>query len=83
MNAKEVFELIKEFFIEEFEIEEDKITEEANLFEDLEMDSLDALDMVSMLESKIDIEVDEEELKSIRTVKDVVDYIMGQIKNAE
>jgi len=83
MNAKEEFELIKEYFIEEFEIEEDKITEEANLFEDLEMDSLDALDMVSMLESKIDIEVDEEELKGIRTVKDVIDYIMGQIKNAK
>lgn len=75
MNREEVYNLIKVFFTEEFEISAEKVVPEANLFDDLALDSIDALDMVGMLEARLGIEVREEDLKAIRTVRDVVDYI--------
>jgi len=54
---------------------------EANLFDDLAFDSIDALDMVGMLEARLGIEVREEDLKAIRTVRDVVDYIGVKVGN--
>jgi acyl carrier protein len=76
MNKEEIFELIKEFFVDEFEIPEDKINPKSNLFEDLDLDSIDALDMVGMLESKLDIEVEETEIADIRTIEDVINFIL-------
>ncbi len=80
MDRNEIFSLIKEYFIEEFEIPEEDIKPEAELFTDLELDSIDALDMVSMLESKYEFEVDEEEVKKIRTIQDIIDFIINNIK---
>lgn len=76
MTKDDAFDLIANYFNEQFEIDRDKITLEANLFEDLKLDSIDALDMAGMLESELDIEVEEEELMAIRTVKDVVDFLL-------
>ncbi len=75
MNREEIYNLIKVFFTEEIEISAEKAVLEANLFDDLALDSIDALDMVGMLEARLGIEVREEDLKAIRTVRDVVDYI--------
>jgi len=82
MKSEEVFGIIKDYFINEFEVPEEKISLEANLFTDLGLDSIDALDMIGMLESRTDIDVDEEELKKIRTVKDVVDYVVKKMSDA-
>jgi acyl carrier protein len=65
----------RSFFTEEFEIPAEKVVPEANFFADLALGRIDALDMVGMLETRLDIEVREEDLKTIRTVRDVVDYI--------
>jgi acyl carrier protein len=76
MTKEEAFKLISNYFNEQFEIEHDNIKPDANLFEDLKLDSIDALDMAGMLESELDIEVEEEELMAIRTVQDVVDFLL-------
>jgi len=81
MDRKEIYDLIKTYFIEQFEIPQEKIKPEARLFKDLGLDSIDALDMIGMLESKIDFEVNEKELKKIKTVQDVVEYV-AKIVNA-
>ncbi len=75
MSRDEIFTMIKEYFVKEFEVPEEKITEKAILFDDLELDSIDALDMVAMLESELKIEVDEEEVGVIRTVEDIIDFL--------
>jgi acyl carrier protein len=75
----EVLELISKYFQEEFEIPAEKITLDARLFDDLGLDSIDALDMVGMLEAELDIEVNEEDIKAIRTVQNIVDYIMRTV----
>ena len=76
MKRDEIFIFVKKYFTDTFEIPENKITLNANLFEDLELDSIDALDMVGMLEAEMNIETDEKELKKILTVQNVVDYII-------
>jgi acyl carrier protein len=83
MSREEIYNLIKIFFTEEFEIPAEKVVPEANLFEDLALDSIDALDMVGMLEARLDIEVREEDLKTIRTVQDVADYICRKVDERE
>ena len=76
MSKDEIFIFVKKYFTDTFEIPENKINLTANLFEDLELDSIDALDMVGMLEAEMNIETDEKELKRIMTVQNVVDYII-------
>ncbi len=79
MDRTEIYNLIANFFVEQFEIQREDIKPDANLFKDLGLDSIDALDMVGMLESQIDLEVNIEELKNIRTVQDVVNFVSSKI----
>ncbi|MFH2064265.1 MAG: phosphopantetheine-binding protein [Pseudomonadota bacterium] len=78
MDRNDIFLFIKKYFVDTFEIPEKKINLKSSLFEDLELDSIDALDMVGMLEAEMNIETNEKELKTIITVQDVVDYIIAK-----
>jgi acyl carrier protein len=79
MTHEEGFDYIIAFFMEQFEIPREKITLEARLLDDLGLDSIDALDMIGMFEAQYDIEVNEEELRSIRTVQHVIDFLVKAI----
>ncbi|MBN2040519.1 MAG: acyl carrier protein [Spirochaetes bacterium] len=79
MNSDEVYSLIKEYLVNDFEIPESKISRNSNLFDDLELDSIDALDMIATLESKINLKIDEEQLKKIITVDDIVNYVVNNV----
>ena len=81
MEKKEIFDIIKEYFVSQFEVPEDKIAMEALLKDDLGLDSIDALDMIGMLEARLDMEIEGEELKNIRTVGDVVEFIYKKIQS--
>jgi acyl carrier protein len=81
MEKKDIFDIIKEYFISQFEVPEDKITMEALLKDDLGLDSIDALDMIGMLEARLNMEIEGEELKHIRTVMDVVEFIYKKIQS--
>ncbi len=83
MNQDKIYEIVKNYLIEDFEVPEEDVKPEANLFDDLELDSIDALDMIGLLESELDIEVDEEELKKMRLVQDVVDYIIKNVSDGK
>ena len=80
MQKEEVFEKVSEYLITKFQIHPEKINPEAHLFKDLEMDSIDALDWFAAMESEIGLPVIEKELKMIRTVQDVVDYVVRNLK---
>lgn len=66
---------LKEILVDEFEISEDLITEQANLFEDLELDSIDAVDLAVKLQYFTDKKIAPENFKKIRTIDDVVNSI--------
>jgi acyl carrier protein len=71
----EIHAAVREMLAETFELDPDRITLEARLYEDLELDSIDALDMVVKLQEFIHRRVAEEELRGLRTVEDVVQMV--------
>jgi len=80
MQEEEAFKKVSEYLITKFQIPPGKINPQSHLFKDLEMDSIDALDWFAAMESEIGLPVVEKELKMIRTVQDVVDYVVRNLK---
>jgi acyl carrier protein len=80
MTRDEIFEKIKTILIELFEVESEDITLEANLYEDLDIDSIDAVDLMVELRKLTGKKIDPEAYKKIRTVNDTVDAIIELLK---
>ena len=80
MQKEEALKKVSEYLVTQFEIPSEKIKPNANLFKDLEMDSIDALDWFAAMQSEIGLPIIEKELKTIRTVQDVVDYVVRNLK---
>ncbi len=74
-SREEIFEKLKEILVDDFEIAENCISPEANLFEDLELDSIDAVDLAVKLQYFTDKKISPESFKQIRTINDVVNSI--------
>ena len=75
-----VFEKVKELICAEFSVEEHEVVPEADLAFDLDMDSLDIVDLQMSIEEALDFEFPFEEeiddfVKKVRTVGDLVKYI--------
>lgn len=68
----EIFEQVKSLLVELFEIEPAKITLEAQLYQDLEVDSIDAIDLILRLKDYTGKKVRPEDFKHVRSVGDVV-----------
>ena len=64
-------------------MDEAKVTPEARLYEDLELDSIDAVDLIVKLKSLLPTNIDPEVFKTVRTVQDVVDAIYNLIQKAD
>ncbi|MCK5686562.1 acyl carrier protein [bacterium] len=72
----QIGKMVNEVFVESFEIEENQLKPEANIFEDLGLDSLDVVDLVVALQSKFDVEIrTDERIKDIRLLKDLYVFI--------
>jgi len=81
MTEAEVIELIDSSLAEEFELDRADMTPEANLYEDLGLDSLDTVDMVIVLEGAFDFKIREEEaIRAIRTLDDIHRFVLGKIE---
>jgi len=81
MTEEEVVELIDSSLAEEFELERADMVPEANLYEDLGLDSLDTVDMVIVLEGAFDFKIREEEaIRAIRTLDDIHRFVLSKIE---
>ena len=80
MQQDEIYKKVTKYLIDQFQIPPEKIRPEAHLFIDLEMDSIDALDWFAAMESEIGLPIIEKEVRKIRTVQDVIDYVMRNLK---
>lgn len=70
-----IYQEVSELLQKLFELDPQDITPESRLYEDLELDSIDAVDMVVHLQKKTGKKIKPEEFKSVRTVQDVVDAV--------
>ena len=75
MKKEELFKHVKETLVKEFECDESMIVPEARFYEDLDLDSIDAVDLVVRLRNEWKLEVSSEDFKSIRTVGDLLDVL--------
>jgi acyl carrier protein len=83
MKREEIFEKIAEILNETFEISREDITEEALIMDDLDLDSIDAVDLIVKLKKYTSKNIDPEVFKQVRTVGDVVDAIENLVKEEE
>lgn len=75
MSREETFTRLKVYLEEMFEVPAEKITPDAKLYEDLDLDSIDAVDLVVKLQELTGRKFKPEEFKSVRTVSDVLDRV--------
>ncbi len=80
MSDEEVLVEVKKVLVEEFEVEEEIITVEATFYEDLRLDSLDAIDLIVTLNNFYNIEVEPTESEEIRTIQNLIDIVKKHIK---
>ena len=66
------FEQVKETMVDALGCDEDKITMEASLGEDLNIDSLDAVELVMAIEEQCGVKIPYTELSNLKTVGDIV-----------
>ncbi|CAA7627923.1 Acyl carrier protein 2 [Candidatus Terasakiella magnetica] len=75
MTRDEILAALSSALQEMFEVPADKISLEAKLFEDLDLDSIDAVDLVVKLQNLTGKKFKPEQFKTVRTVGDVVDRV--------
>ena len=70
-----VLDQIKKILVETMEIEEEKVTLDAKLKDDLNLDSLDSVELIMSAEEEFGIEIPDEDVMNFKTVNDIVNYI--------
>ena len=75
MSRDEVYRRLARYLTDMFEVPEEKIRPEARLYEELDLDSIDALDLVVKLQEITGHRISPQEFKTVRTVGDVVDRV--------
>ncbi|MFY2826539.1 acyl carrier protein [Ruegeria sp. MALMAid1280] len=78
-NFDEVLDLLKQYLEEDFEVPPQDVQPDARLYEDLDLDSIDAVDLIVRFQRDIGKRFSAEEFKSARTVKDVVDVVVANL----
>ena len=82
MTKEEIFDKLKAILSKEFEIEEDKITPAAKLADDLELDSIDSIDLIVKMKDFIPGKVGPAIFKTVKTMQDVVDALYPYTQQA-
>ncbi len=74
-SREQILEMLTNILVEEFEIDAGDISLEASLYEELDLDSIDAVDLVIKLQQITGKKIQPEEFKAVRTVEDIVNAI--------
>lgn len=76
MTREEIVSAINSVFEDAFEIDPERLLPEANIFQDLGLDSLDTVDLVVAIQKKFGVQIrDDERIRNIRTLGDVYQFI--------
>jgi acyl carrier protein len=79
MSRQEIEEKVRAFLIDDLEIDEEKITDDAKLKEDMGIDSLDFVDIVVIVEKNFGFKIKPEEMVGVTTLHQFCDYIESKV----
>lgn len=75
-----MLERVKKIIASQLGLDINKLKPETRILEDLQADSLDMIEMITEIESEFDISITDEEIATLKTIKDVVDFCNKQKK---
>lgn len=76
MTEQEIRRILTDALVSLFEIEPERIRPETNLYEDLEIDSIDAIDLIDHIKRETGRKLKAEDFRNVRTVEDVVQAVL-------
>lgn len=82
MTRDDIEAKLREFLVELFEVSPNNISESALLSEDLDLDSIDAVDLILKLQEFTGRKVSSEQFRTVRTVGDVIDQVHALLSQA-
>lgn len=74
----DIFERVKKIILDQIDIDESIITLDAGFIEDLGADSLDVAEMIMAFEEEFNVEIEDEDIETIRTVGHIVEYFKNK-----
>ncbi len=74
------FEAVRDVIVSTLSCDEDQVTPEARLMEDLEADSLEAVELSMALEEALGVGIADQDIEKIKTVGDIVEYLREKQK---
>jgi acyl carrier protein len=79
VSRDDVLGHVRSILVAEFELEPGQVTESARLVEDLDLDSIDGVTIVVRLESRLHVNITDEEIQKMATVGDIVDALADRL----
>lgn len=83
ISKEDIFNELKTILVDDLEIPEAEIKESSNLFTDLDLDSIDAIDIAVRMQRYTDKKLPPEEFKKIQTIDDVVNAVWNLMNSNE
>lgn len=83
MTEHDIFTRLSAILVETFDIEPERIRPEARLYDDLDIDSIDAVDLIVKLKPLVGKRLQPEAFKSVRTLQDVVNALAALLQHAD
>ncbi|CAI8912284.1 Acyl carrier protein 2 [Pseudomonas sp. IT-P12] len=81
-TREDIFNTLRDALVELFELDRERVKLDSNLYQDLEIDSIDAVDLIDHIKRQTGKKIAAEEFKSVRTVNDVVEAVYRLVQPA-
>ena len=78
-SREEIFARLRAILVESFELDSQRVTRSAQLREDLDLDSIDAIDLAVRLEEETGLKLADDELHGVRRVDDIVELVHAKL----
>lgn len=78
MDTEQLFSKIREILVDQFDVEESSVSMDANLYEELEIDSIDAVDLLVQIKELTGVKIAPDTFKEVRTIRDVMNALTAQ-----
>ncbi|MGI6216309.1 MAG: acyl carrier protein [Coriobacteriales bacterium] len=79
MDREEIYQKLVDLMVDQIAIDADDLDENTSLEDDLQVDSLDLLQIVTAIEDEFNITVDDDVFSTVKTLGEAVDYIKEQL----